>query len=364
MTTQPKLLGFNAMQVLESFDKGQQQKQRRNALEALANAGRNLEQGADLKDVAPALLKAGDMRGYNALMQLAFGNQNQQRADQRLVLDQERTAFDQNFKTNEADRRQGRFEKTHNLNIDRFNEQKQNNAFTRQHRVRTASDTKDIREYRLVRQQGFQGTFQDYLAAKQQRSNQSQVKPPSGYRWQVDKTGKPILDETGQPVLSAIPGGPAEKVSSETAARLGLAKSFLGQVPAILKEVEAGELTGPINGPVMSHFGKGAQLRRQIASGAEALVRNLTGAGMNLLEAQNYARRYEPAVNDSAATVASKIKQLSRELNYVISVVEKGRKVTNTADLQAVSQQQPQQQAPANQAQQATPNGIPFKFLD
>jgi hypothetical protein len=152
---------------------------------------------------------------------------------------------------------------------------------------------------------------------------------PAGYRW-VD----PQNPNAG---LEAIQGGPGEKITAEVAARLGLAKSFLGQLedypdregkmqPGIRSRIQAGEVTGPIDGPMARlNIGKPGELRRQISSGAESLLRNLTGAGMNLQEAKNYVARYEPEWNDSAETLLSKVGQLERELKSTMEMVAKGR---------------------------------------
>lgn len=141
---------------------------------------------------------------------------------------------------------------------------------------------------------------------------------PSGYKW-----ADPSNPEAG---LVAIPGGPGEKIPAEVAARLGLAKSFLGQLPEIRKRVEAGEATGIIDGAMgAANMGGSGEIRRQIASGAEALLRNLTGAGMNIDEAKKYVARYQPQINDSAKTIGSKLDQLERELRSVNDIVSQGR---------------------------------------
>lgn len=141
---------------------------------------------------------------------------------------------------------------------------------------------------------------------------------PSGYRW--------IDPEDPDKGLLAIPGGPGEKVDAEVAARLGLAKSFLGQLPDIRRRVEGDELAG-VTGAAASKLGigKAGELRRQIDSGAEALLRMLTGAGMSVSEASNYVRRYQVDPLDSKATTLSKLGQLERELNSVGETVGKGR---------------------------------------
>lgn len=152
-----------------------------------------------------------------------------------------------------------------------------------------------------------------YLRTKGDKQN-----APSGYKW--------IDPENPNAGMAPIPGGPGEKVDAEVAGRLGLARSFLGQLPEIRKRVEAGEITGPIDAG-MAKLGMGGpgEIRRQMDSGAEALLRMLTGAGMNQEEAREYTRRYRFDPTDKSTTVLSKINQLERELNSVGETVGKGR---------------------------------------
>lgn len=120
--------------------------------------------------------------------------------------------------------------------------------------------------------------------------------------------------------------GRGEKVDAQVAARLGLAKSFMDQLPEIRRRVAAGEATGAWDA-AMAQLGYGApgELKRQIASGAEALLRNLTGAGMGLAEASKYVARYELQPHNTAAVMLSKLDQLSRELIYTDEAVRTGR---------------------------------------
>lgn len=141
---------------------------------------------------------------------------------------------------------------------------------------------------------------------------------PPGYRW-VD----PADPAKG---MVAIPGGPGEKVDAQVAARLGLAQSFLDQLPQIRDAVKKGKGTGPFDA-AMAYMGLSEQgeLRRRIESGTEALLRNLTGAGMNQTEAAEYARRYKLQPQDTVSSVLSKMDQLERELQYTMEAVGKGR---------------------------------------
>jgi hypothetical protein len=153
----------------------------------------------------------------------------------------------------------------------------------------------------------------EYLRQKGDKQN-----APSGYVW-----NDPANPSAG---MSAIPGGPGEKIDAEVAGRLGLAKSFLGELPEIKRRVEAGELTGAIDATkAKAGIGGPGEIRRKIDSGAEALLRMLTGAGMNKEEASEYTRRYKFSMTDTSETVISKLNQLEQELNSVGETVGKGR---------------------------------------
>jgi hypothetical protein len=141
---------------------------------------------------------------------------------------------------------------------------------------------------------------------------------PPGYEWR-----DPAHPDQG---LKVIPGGPAEKVDAQVAARLGLAKNFLKQLPAIKADVQKGMATGAIDAAMAyTGYGRAGELRRQIESGAEALLRNLTGAGMSIPEAERYVRRYELQPHDTIDRVMSKLGQLEVELGATIEEVGKGR---------------------------------------
>jgi hypothetical protein len=66
-------------------------------------------------------------------------------------------------------------------------------------------------------------------------------------------------------------------------------------------------------------FGRGeaGNIHRRMASGADALRRGLTGAGMGVSESGEYANRYLPVWTDDAPTLASKLKSLEADLNAV-----------------------------------------------
>jgi hypothetical protein len=151
-----------------------------------------------------------------------------------------------------------------------------------------------------------------------QRGQPSRIHTPPGYAW-----NDPTNPEAG---MHAIAGGPGEKVDAEVAGRLGLAKSFIGQAPALRERILNGEASG-FTGNLEGAIGKGGpgEIRRQLDSGADSLLRMLTGAGMNQAEATDYVRRYRFDVTDGIETRVSKLDQLVRELQSVGETVGRGR---------------------------------------
>jgi hypothetical protein len=110
-------------------------------------------------------------------------------------------------------------------------------------------------------------------------------------------------------------GGVQPPVASEVAARVALMKDFLEKFPDVTAQIDAGALTGPgyLYG-VVGGYGEGGKVNRVIQSGSEALVRNLTGAGMPQSEAERYVTRYEPGALDTAAKLKDKVLKLRTDL--------------------------------------------------
>lgn len=142
------------------------------------------------------------------------------------------------------------------------------------------------------------------------------AKAPAGYQWNADNTA-----------LEPIPGGPATTLSSEVAGRVGLARSFLDQVPEIKAEVAKGTVTGLYDRAMAGNNSSSDQaaVYRKIQSGADSLQRMLTGAGMPASEAATYAARYLPTYTDSADSLNNKIDQLARELESIEATVTQGK---------------------------------------
>jgi hypothetical protein len=111
-------------------------------------------------------------------------------------------------------------------------------------------------------------------------------------------------------------------------------------------------------------YGRSGELHRQIASGAEALLRNLTGAGMNQTEAEEYVKRYRPSIKDNADTLTSKMTQLERELKSVMETVGLGRGGTLQPMPANGSQPRPAQGGITKQQYDALPPGAPYTAPD
>lgn len=184
--------------------------------------------------------------------------------------------------------------------------------------------TDDQREYSMAKEQGFPGTFMDWqIKMKEAGRNQVNIdtgaKLPSGFRW-ID----PKDQNKG---VEAIPGGPATQIPSELAARVGMAESFQQDLPGIKQKIASGILTGPIDRATAGNVdsSEGAAVYRKIQSGADALMRLLTGAGMNQTEAQAYAQRYLPSYTDDVNSLNLKVDQLAKELNSAKDKAMRGR---------------------------------------
>ncbi|CVI14829.1 conserved hypothetical protein [Agrobacterium fabacearum CFBP 5771] len=105
------------------------------------------------------------------------------------------------------------------------------------------------------------------------------------------------------------------QIPAEMGARIGMGDAFLETLPSIRKKIARGDASGPIDGAkLMLGIGDPAELWRNIESGKEALIRNMTGAGMAQSEAENQAARYQISPTDSAETMIKKLDGLERDL--------------------------------------------------
>lgn len=173
-----------------------------------------------------------------------------------------------------------------------------------------------------------------------------------GERWRM-KDGQLELDASGRPIAEPIPGSSKEAVSSETAARLGLARKFIDESQSIRSDIEKGKMSGI---DYYLNRGDAGDLYRRIEDGSEALVRNLTGAGMNENEAKTYAARFLPGNFDGNETVLKKFDNLVKNLQAVQQRVQIGRGIASIDDLEIPTKDQsriPQGLAPGSEVDDA-----------
>ncbi len=187
----------------------------------------------------------------------------------------------------------------------------------------------DERAYRQDVAEGFKGTRMEWAikmkeAGRQQVNIDTGEKLPSGFRWK-----DPNQREMG---VEPIPGGPATQIPGELAARVGLSGDFLEQAPKLKERIKAGEVTGLIDvNRAQQGIGEQGEIYRQLQSGTDALMRLLTGAGMNETEARQYSERYLPTWRDTADSAATKLDNLVRELGATRDTAMRGRGAADPA---------------------------------
>jgi hypothetical protein len=184
------------------------------------------------------------------------------------------------------------------------------------------ASTDDIREFEYAKQGGYQGSFPQFLQTKRGGATNA----PSGYTYGPD--GK----------LAPIPGGPQdpdrdinEPLPGEIGARVGLANEYFKRFPRIEADLKSKDpkSVGPIDG---LGFGQSGAIQRDIKLGSEAMIRMLTGAGMNKEEAENEVRQYLPGRGDDAATVLDKQYRLRAALRSMQREMLTGRRSRRQID--------------------------------
>jgi hypothetical protein len=134
-------------------------------------------------------------------------------------------------------------------------------------------------------------------------------------------------DNTGAVTIETVDGG-LTKLSSEVAARYSLGLGALQDMKAddFFTYLEEGGLTGPVDNlmSVTLGRGRGGEIKRTLDRGSEAIVRLMTGAGMNGDEAAERAALYQPHILDDGPTLAQKAREMQRVLGQLILGAVKG----------------------------------------
>lgn len=160
-----------------------------------------------------------------------------------------------------------------------------------------------------------------------------------------------------------------KSLPAELGARVALSQSFLDEADDLRKKVAAGTVTGLWDAATAaSGRGEQGEVLRKIKSGSEAIVRNLTGAGMNESEARARVTQYEPSWRDDAATVLSKFDMLRDQLFRIEAEAYRGRGVPENRKgknpyFEGAAPRQAPQGAPATAPQPAA-QSAPVRQLD
>lgn len=154
--------------------------------------------------------------------------------------------------------------------------------------TKPADKPNDIREYEFAKSQGFNGTFMDYQTA-------------------LRKSGASSVN--------------VNNIPAEVGARIALGEGFLGQIDDIKERAKkfygSPSMTEQVKrrGQMIFNTGEGGKIWREVEVGKEALVRQLTGAGMAVPEAEAQAARYSLSPYDTEFDAITKLDGLARDLN-------------------------------------------------
>jgi hypothetical protein len=142
-------------------------------------------------------------------------------------------------------------------------------------------------------------------------------------------------------------------LSGEVGARLGLMNDYFKNFGSIMKDVEGGAISGANYLKTQANMpGRGTDILRIVQSGSEALVRNLTGAGMPESEARKYVTRYEPGAWSllGPADAKAKLQKLYTDMWNVHDAVVQGHRYTDDPGVFKLDVENPNAPADANAA--------------
>jgi hypothetical protein len=168
---------------------------------------------------------------------------------------------------------------------------------------------------------------------------------PTGQAWKrVPGTFGP--DDPGE--LVVIEGGTASQLPAEIAGKVGIIDTFFERAPVIDEAIKAGDFSDKnIQGrlALATNVGQMGEINRIFKQGEDAIRRVLTGAGMAVSEADNYASQYLPQATDSEQTIKQKYDAMTKTLTNMRKSMTRGR--GSIADLTPVGGKKPET-APAS----------------
>lgn len=166
---------------------------------------------------------------------------------------------------------------------------------------------------------------------------QTPEKAPPGYEPDPQNPGR----------LRPKPGGPADQVTGEQAARVALlsqakslfpelARIYLGddKTPPVVPDPLDVRRGGVVAGSVQHYggFGDAAQGYRIVTTGTEAILRALTGAAAPEPEVKRVAEKYMPLPGDNLDTRRKKLKLFEEAIDLMGGLIAKGVSSSDVAE--------------------------------
>jgi len=149
---------------------------------------------------------------------------------------------------------------------------------------------------------------------------------PSGFVYtRAPGTNGP--DDTGEMV--AVTGGPGTQISADIQGKLAVTRQFIEDYsPVIEKAIKDGRFANNNYADRVNYageLGEMGEINRYFQTGADAIIRTMTGMGMNISEQNKYLNLYVPKWNESEYTIKSKFKSMKGILSRMKSLAEQGR---------------------------------------
>jgi len=162
---------------------------------------------------------------------------------------------------------------------------------------------------------------------------------PSGFAWSR-QPGTMGPDDVGE--LVPVAGGPATQLPSEVAGKVAIIDTFFERAPTIDEAIKSGDFADKnitSRMALATNVGQMGEINRIFKQGEDAIRRTLTGAGMAMSEADNYAAQYLPQATDSEKTIKLKYDAMTKTLSNMRKSITQGR--GGVADLAPVSGTKP-----------------------
>jgi hypothetical protein len=155
--------------------------------------------------------------------------------------------------------------------------------------------------------------------------NKAAVNAPTGFQWSRTP-GTLSPDDPGE--LIPTPGGPATQLPADVSGKVGIIKTFFDRSKMIDEAIEAGDfadtnITSRL--ALATNVGQMGEINRIFKQGEDAIRRVLTGQGMAISEADNYAAQYLPQATDSEQTIKYKYNAMVKTLENMRESITRGR---------------------------------------